>query len=84
MLKDFLFCEGLDVNTPREAIRKAFETGYVTEEDTETLLDALAKRNLLSHPDEEQTAKEAERLIKDRFTPVLRALYNCLQEKYQQ
>ncbi len=83
-LKDLLFYEGLDVKTPREAIRKAFETGYLTEEDTETLLDALAKRNLLSHTYEEQTAKEAERLIKHRFTPVFRKLYNCLQEKYQQ
>ncbi len=83
-LKDLLFYEGLDVKTPREAIRKAFETGYLTEEDTETLLDALAKRNLLSHTYEEQTAKEAERLIKHRFAPVFRKLYNCLQEKYQQ
>ncbi|MFN4194773.1 MAG: hypothetical protein ACK4HM_02955 [Thermosynechococcus sp.] len=63
---------------------KAFETGYLTEEDTETLLDALAKRNLLSHPYEEQTAKEAERLIKDRFRPVLWTVYNCLQQQYQQ
>ncbi|MDR5639018.1 HI0074 family nucleotidyltransferase substrate-binding subunit [Thermosynechococcus sp. PP45] len=83
-LKDLLFYEGLDVKTPREAIRKAFETGYLTEEDTEILLDALAKRNLLSHTYEEQTTKEAERLIKHRLTPVFRKLYNCLQEKYQQ
>lgn len=83
-LKDLLFYEGLDVKTPREAIRKAFETGYLTEEDTEILLDALAKRNLLSHTYEEQTTKEAERLIKHRLTPVFRKLYNYLQEKYQQ
>ncbi|WNC29128.1 hypothetical protein [Thermosynechococcus sp. PKX82] len=53
-------------------------------EDTEILLDALARRNLLSHTYEEQTTKEAERLIKHRLTPVFRKLYNCLQEKYQQ
>ena len=81
-LKDLLFYEGFDVGTPREAIRKAFEAGYLTEEETETLLEALTKRNLLSHTYDEKTAEEAERLIKNMFTPVFRALYNNLQRKF--
>ncbi len=80
-LKDLLFYEGFDTKTPRETIRKAFEAEYLTEEETETLLDALIKRNVLSHTYDEKTAKEAERLIKDVFTPVLRPLYDRLQRK---
>jgi nucleotidyltransferase substrate binding protein (TIGR01987 family) len=80
-LKDLLFYEGFDTKTPREAIRKAFEAEYLTEEETETLLDALSKRNVLSHTYEQKTAKEAERLVKDVFMPVFRALYDRLQRK---
>lgn len=80
-VKDLLFYEGFDVKTPREAIRKAFETEYLSEAETEILLDALAKRNLLSHTYDENTAKEAERLVKEVFTPVFRALYDRLYEK---
>jgi len=80
-LKDLLFYEGFETKTPREAIRKAFETEYLTEEETETLLDALTKRNVLSHTYDEKTAQEAERLVKHEFTPVFRALYDRLQRK---
>jgi nucleotidyltransferase substrate binding protein (TIGR01987 family) len=80
-LKDLLFYEGFETKTPRETIRKAFETEYLTEEETETLLDALTKRNVLSHTYDEKTAQEAERLVKHMFTPVFRALYDRLQRK---
>jgi len=80
-LKDLLFYEGFDTKTPRETIRKAFEAEYLTEEETETLLDALTKRNVLSHTYDEKTASEAERLVKNVFTPVFRALYDRLQRK---
>ena len=37
------------VRTPRAAIRQGFAAEYLDEEGCETLLDALGKRNLLSH-----------------------------------
>jgi nucleotidyltransferase substrate binding protein (TIGR01987 family) len=80
-LKDLLFYEGFDTKTPRETIRKAFETEYLTEEETETLLDALTKRNVLSHTYDEKTAREAEQLVKSVFAPVFRSLYDRLQRK---
>ena len=49
VLKDLLFYEGHDVKVPRAVIRKSFEVDYIDESDCETLLDALDKRNLLSH-----------------------------------
>jgi nucleotidyltransferase substrate binding protein (TIGR01987 family) len=80
-LKDLLFYEGFETKTPRETLRRAFEAGYLTEDETEALLDALAKRSPLSHIYDERTAEEAERLIKDRFAPAFRALYDRLLEK---
>lgn len=80
-LKNFLNYEGFEVKTPRETIRQAFEVDYLSEEDAETLLDCLKKRNLLSHTYEETTALEAESLIKERYTPVLRRVYDQLEGK---
>jgi len=80
-LKDLLFYEGFETKTPREVIRKAFEAEYLTEEETETLLDALIKRNVLSHTYDEKTAREAKRLIKNVFAPVFRSLFYRLQRK---
>jgi nucleotidyltransferase substrate binding protein (TIGR01987 family) len=80
-LKDLLFYEGFETKTPRETLRRAFEAGYLTEDETEALLDALAKRNLLSHTYDERTAEEAERLIKNTFAPAFRALYDRLYDR---
>ena len=48
-LKDLLFYDGYDEKTPRDVFRRAYEVGYMNEEDAETGFDALDKRNLLSH-----------------------------------
>ena len=75
VLKDLLFYEGYDVKVPRAAIRKSFEVEYIDESDCETLLDALDKRNLLSHTYWSDVAREAETLIKNRYHSVLLRLY---------
>jgi nucleotidyltransferase substrate binding protein (TIGR01987 family) len=80
-LKDLLFYEGYEENTPRDVLRRAFEAGYLDEAAAETALDALDKRNLLSHTYNEKTAQEAVDLIKDRYAPMLQALLARLQEK---
>ena len=66
---------------PRAAIRKSFEVDYINEDDCETLLDALDKRNLLSHTYWSNVAREAEALIKERYYPVLVRLYATLDAK---
>ena len=66
---------------PRAAIRKSFEVDYIDESDCETLLDALDKRNLLSHTYWGDVAREAEALIKDHYYPVLVRLYATLGAK---
>ena len=62
-------------------IRTSFESDYVEEDHCKTLLDALDKRNLLSHTYRSEAAREAEALIKDRYHPVLLRLYRTLDAK---
>ncbi len=81
VLKDLLFYEGYDVKVPREAIRKSFEVDYLDENDCETFLDALDKRNLLSHTYREEVALQAEELIKERYHPMLRRLHATLEKR---
>ncbi len=83
-LKDLLFAEGYDEKTPRSVIRRSFEVEYLGEDDAETLLDALKKRNLLSHIYEEETAEEAVRLIREKYFPALRKLFGTLRDKEEQ
>ena len=77
-LKDLLFFEGYDDKVPRSIIRRSFEAGYLGEDDSEALLDALDKRNLLSHTYRKELALEAEALIKNRYHPALLRLHDTL------
>ena len=81
VLKDLLFYEGHDANSPREAVRKGFEAGYLDEDDCETFLDAIGKRNMLSHAYGDGMAREAEALIKGRYHPMLRRLRRRLERR---
>ncbi len=84
VLKDLLFYEGYEVKVPRAAIRKSFEVDYIDEQDCETLIDALDKRNVLSHAYRQSAALEAEALIRDRYHPVLLRLHATLRAKAEQ
>ena len=81
VLKDLLFYERHDANGPREAVRKGFEAGYLDEDDCETFLDAIGKRNMLSHAYGDGMAREAEALIKGRYHPMLRRLRRRLERR---
>ena len=82
-LQDLLFYEGYEAGTPRAAIRQGFAAEYLDEEGCETLLDALGKRNLLSHAYRKALALEAETLIKTCYHPALERLHATLQAKRQ-
>ena len=81
VLKDLLFYEGYDVKVPREAIRKSFEVGYIDEDDCEVLLDALGRRNVLTHVYREDIALDVETVIKDSYHPALLRLHASLRVK---
>ena len=78
VLKDLLFYEGYEEKVPRSAIRRSFEVDYIDEQDCEILLDALERRNVLSHAYRQSVALEAEALIKERYYPALRRLHEAL------
>jgi nucleotidyltransferase substrate binding protein (TIGR01987 family) len=81
VMKDLLFYEGFDLKSPREVIRQAFESEYLNESDAEVALDALEKRNLLTHTYEETTMLEALDLIETQFQPMLSRLLKTLQKR---
>lgn len=84
VLKDLLFYEGHDAKTPRAVIRKSFEADYIDESDCEILLDALDKRNLLSHAYLLDVAEAAESLIREHYHPVLLGLHRALHARRPQ
>ena len=79
-LKDLLQYEGYEEKSPRSVMRRSFEVGYLTEDETETFLDGLQKRNLLTHTYEEKTAEEAVELINNNYYPALKSLWTKLTE----
>lgn len=81
VLNDLLRYEGHDLNSPRGAIRKSFESGYIDEDDCETFLDAVGNGNLFIHTYNVALAQSAEELIKGRYHPMLRRLWQKLEKK---
>lgn len=80
-LKDKLLYEGYDEKTPRSVIRRAFEAGYLTEDEAEIWLDSLDKRNLLSHTYDEKMAQKALQFISERYYPLLKSLHGRLRQE---
>lgn len=55
--KDILEYEGYEVASPRSVIRTALEANHLSPDQCETLLDALGKRNLLTHTYDEENPR---------------------------
>ncbi len=72
-LKDFLENEGFVVKSPKETIREAYRNQLIA--DAQVFLDALQRRNELSHDYDEDTFEKAEVEIKEKFFPALNELY---------
>ncbi|SKA77585.1 nucleotidyltransferase substrate binding protein, HI0074 family [Caloramator quimbayensis] len=77
-MKDYLEMEGFDVKSPRTTIQTAFQIQLV--EDGHTWIDALEKRNLMSHTYNEEIVKEVEELIRNNYYPLIKELCSKLEE----
>lgn len=77
-MKDYLDQEGLEVKTPRDTIKTAFQTQLI--HDGHTWIDALEKRNLFAHTYDEQRALDAEQLIKTKYFDIIMDLCKKLGE----
>ena len=76
-MKDYLEEEGFEVKSPRSTIQTAFQIQLIT--DGHVWIDALEKRNLMAHTYNEDVAKEAEQLIKQKYYPAIKELLNKLE-----
>ena len=78
-IQDYLEEQGfMDVKSPRSAFKKAFEIGLI--EDGHSWMDLLLDRNLTSHAYDEEKASEVEKLIHQKYYPLLSQLYNTLKK----
>lgn len=73
-MKDYLEAEGFAVKSPRQAIQTAFQIELIT--DGHLWIDALEKRNLMAHTYDENMATTAEKLIREQYYDMLRAICN--------
>jgi nucleotidyltransferase substrate binding protein (TIGR01987 family) len=74
LMKDYLEEQGFTINSPRNAIKQAFQSTLI--ENGQQWLDALEDRNLTSHIYDEHTADKVVSAIRDFYFPILDQLYN--------
>ena len=79
-LKDYLQAQGfIDIKSPRSAIKKGFEIDLIT--DGEGWLKLLEDSNLTAHAYDEVMAKEIEKLIRKKYFPLIKELFDILHQK---
>ncbi len=81
MLKDYLEAQGFEeVVSPRNAIKKAFETSLV--QDGHSWMQMLENRNLTIHTYDEETADQVVAAIRETYYPLLKELYEKLKAEF--
>lgn len=83
-LRDFLFYEGLYLESPRQVIRQGFASDILNETDCEIFLNALEDQNLRQLMYDGQAALDAETSIKHEYQPMLSRLRSKLLCKFEQ
>ena len=78
-LKEKLESDGLRVQSPRDALKIAFQNGYV--QDGRLWMKALEDRNLLAHTYDEAKSNEARDLIRNEYFRILKDLYEALKKE---
>jgi len=78
-LKIILEYKGIEVRSPRSAIKEAFKAGLI--EDDEILLDMLEDRNLSSHIYSEEIAEQIFKRIEKAYVPAMEKLLAILKER---
>jgi nucleotidyltransferase substrate binding protein (TIGR01987 family) len=79
LMKDYLEEEGFTINSPKEAIKQAFQADII--KDGHRWMDALNDRNLTTHTYEEETAIEVAKKIKEDYAALLKELYLYFKDK---
>lgn len=79
LLKDYQEAEGFQINSPRNAIKQAFQSELVT--DGHQWIQALEDRNLTTHTYNEVTAQLVEQKIRGDYFALLAALHLTFAKK---
>jgi nucleotidyltransferase substrate binding protein (TIGR01987 family) len=79
LLKDYLTEQGFDINSPREAIKQAFQNQLIV--DGHLWLQALEDRNLTTHTYNEVTAELVEKKIRNDYFLLLKTLKTTMAGK---
>lgn len=79
LLKDFEESEGFGVKSPRDAIKQAFQAGFISQ--GHAWMDALEDRNLTVHTYNETIAIEVEVKIRTKYFPLLQQFYQDFNAK---
>lgn len=73
-MKDYLELAGFDIVSPRDTIKQAFQAGYIS--DGQIWLEALDKRNMMSHMYDQAIAQEAILRIKTQYYPLITEIHD--------
>jgi len=79
LMKDYLQEQGFTINSPKDAIKQAFQSDILS--DGHAWMDALEDRNRTVHTYEEATAIQVEQKIRRNYFPLLKDLYLYFREK---
>ena len=79
LMRDYLQDQGFSVNSPKEAIKQAFQSNLIG--DGHGWIDALNDRNLTTHTYQEETAVKVEQKIRNDYFPLLQTLYDQFKSK---
>lgn len=73
LLKDYGEAQGYTIQSPRDAIKQAFQAGYIA--NGQLWMDALEDRNLTTHTYNEATAQLVVGKIRADYFPMLQSLH---------
>jgi len=79
LLKDYQEAEGFVINSPRDAIKQAFQSQII--QAGHSWINALEDRNLTTHTYNEQTAAIVEQKIRQDYYPLLIQLQRTFADK---
>ena len=74
--------EGFEVNSPRETIKQAYQTGIIKQ--GELWMAALEDHNLTSHIYDEKLINEIAKKIKVQYFGLIKELHHFFKDKNEQ
>lgn len=78
-LKDYLEAQGFQVTSPRDTLKQAFQSELI--QNGHAWMEALDDRNLTAHTYDEATSIKVDQLIREKYAPLLKELYQDLKAK---